>query len=352
MAEVFLWDDSHWGDLPAARDGMSGYTHKLTDGNRYYEDPEYRPAMDAARRLGFPVLGPYHVLHGGVSVTEQARWFVARATALTPWWRDHPLWIWQIDAEPFDYLRRPSVGECNAFGAAIMRESGAPHNSVLGYLAAWSYGTAVRDLVFPFWHASYGSNPAVPYRQAYPGAASTRWIGGGRNADFLQYGSRCIVAGQSTSDASAFRGTLADLARFLRPGTPQPEPPQESDVVFFVIREKGPHKDMAGWYGGGTWQAANNVAELDVWLADAGNGGKPLVEVKHAEIDCNCGALDPATGKPHPPYTGRRIGRSIEDVRAKALAGGAGGTGPVTINVHEGTVTVDTVVGGIDVEPK
>lgn len=217
---TFGMDDSHYGQPLQARDGLDFYTHKLTDGDHFYEDAEYQAGMVAARDLIIPVLGPYHVLHGGVSVDAQALWFVQRADRWTPWWRDWDpdAWIWQIDSEPFSYLRRPSIDEVNAFGDAILRLTGSPHDSVNGYCPAWAYSDAeLRRLRFPWWPSNYGSNPAVPYRQAYPGDNSTRWAGP-IPARFLQYGSRTIIAGQPTSDANAYRGTLAQLRAAIASG--------------------------------------------------------------------------------------------------------------------------------------
>lgn len=318
-ATVFLWDDSHWGDIPTARDGMVGYTHKLTDGLRYYEDPEYRAAMNAVRPMGFTVLGAYHMLHGGVSVTEQARWFVARASVLTPWWRDWPYWVWQIDAEPLAYLTRPSVAECNAFGEAVMAESGAPRNSVLGYLASWSYGSGVQLLQFPFWNSNYGSNPAVPYRQAYPGNDSPRWVGGGRRGDFLQYGSRTIVAGQPTSDASAFAGTLDALKAFLRPTQ------EEDDVAgtwYFQLADLriGRANGCTIEYGG----RDGTTADWDSWRQ------------AHPEYPVLWGQ-DPG------PYDAGVHGRDI----TKAAAGGGDGVNEQQVRL----IAADVVAGSKVVPP-
>lgn len=212
---TFGWDDSHYGEPPRTRDGIDLYTHKLTDGDHYYEDAEYKASMDSARVLGIPILGPYHVLHGRRSIERQALWFVERATKLTPWWQSWPDWTWQIDAESFSYLTTPTIDEVNAFGDEISRLTGTPLTSILGYCPAWVYGDQLTRLRLPWWQSNYGSNPAVPYRQAYPGDASPRWNGPIR-ALMLQYGSRTIIANQPTSDANAYRGTLEQLKTALK----------------------------------------------------------------------------------------------------------------------------------------
>jgi hypothetical protein len=216
MAETtFGWDASHFDAPPAVRDGVDLYTHKLTDGDHFFEDVEFGPAVNAARGLGVPILGPYHVLHGGRSIANQADWLLARADALTPWWRRHDCWIWQADAEPFDYLTAPTIEEINAFGDAVCARAGVPAARFLAYAPAWHYGSSLTRLRYRLWHSSYGSNPVGPYRTVYPGNTSSRW-----NAPvdplLLQYGSKTTIAGQTTCDADAFRGTLDQLRTALR----------------------------------------------------------------------------------------------------------------------------------------
>lgn len=310
---TYGWDDSHYGDIPTARDGIDLYTHKLTDGNRFYEDAEYRPAMEAARALGVPILGPYHVLHGGVSVTEQADWLLARATTLTPWWKTWEYWTWQVDAEPFDYLRRPSIAEVNAFGVAVAERARCPLSSVLGYVAAWSYGTQVQQLRLPFWHANYGTNPVGPYRSVYPGNVSTRWVGGGRRADLLQYGSNTIIAGQPTSDANAFPGSLAQLKAFLRP-----DAEQEEDNMLIRVNEDG-----AVWTvdSARLWRRYIDGPELKQTWA-----GQPLKPVARAEVEAGWWGRDIAgvavKGEGLPPAQMAAVAAAAK-VGAEAGAGGA-----------------------------
>jgi GH25 family lysozyme M1 (1,4-beta-N-acetylmuramidase) len=236
---TFGWDASHYDDPPGARDGIDFYTHKLTDGDHFYLDPEYRAAMDAARAVGIPVLGAYHVLHGQRSLRSQAQWMVERADALTPWWRTWPYWIWQMDCEPFGYNIRPTVAECNAFGHELMAASGRPLHAVEGYLPAWSYGSDVTLLEFPWWQSSYVAGSG-PYRSLYPGDTSSRWTAAGRRADFLQYSSSAVIAGQTTCDANAFVGTLDDLKTFLGMGI-APTPPAQNggNGMYFFGDEVG-----------------------------------------------------------------------------------------------------------------
>jgi len=213
---VYGWDASHYDALPKARDGIDFYTHKTAEGHHYYRDAEYGPALNAARNLGIPVLGTYFVNHPG-SVADQADWWVSIVNADTPWWRTVP-WIWQIDAEKFPYMSRaPSPAEINALGDAICARTGSPASSVIAYAPEWLYGDTLKGLKYRLWASNYGSNPAVPYRQAYPGDSSSRWDAySGKRPIFLQYGSRTTIAGQSTCDANAYRGTLSQLVADLQ----------------------------------------------------------------------------------------------------------------------------------------
>ena len=213
---TYGWDTSHYDDPPTSRDGIDFFSHKLTDGDHYYEDPEYTASMNAMRGLGVEVLGAYHVLHGKQSISNQVDWFIQRATALTPWWHDEPDWFWQLDCEPFTYLVRPTIDECNQAADLLVQRTGRRAQAVWGYLAPWSYGVDVQRFKYPFWNSNYGTNPTGPYRNVYPGNSSSRWIGGGRRADILQYGSNTIIAGQTTCDANAYAGTLDQLKTFIR----------------------------------------------------------------------------------------------------------------------------------------
>ena len=221
---IFGWDASHYDAPPTKRDGISFYTHKCAEGHHFYRDAEYGDAMGKACALGIPILGAYYVNHPG-TVTDQVDWFVSLVRQYTPWWRDYP-WIWQIDAEKFSYMdRAPNLAEINAFGDLICSRTGSPADSVIAYAPKWLYGDKLRGLKYRLWASNYGTNPAVPYRQAYPGDSSARWASySGQQVIVLQYGSATTIGGQTTCDANAHRGTEASLAGLLRP-TPPPPPP-------------------------------------------------------------------------------------------------------------------------------
>jgi hypothetical protein len=217
--QAFLWDTSHHDyprgpmDVAAAKaDGICAVTAKCAEGHHFFQDTMYRTTMDRARAAGMPLLGPYFVNHPG-TVTDQVDWFIALVEQLTPWWRECPGWFWQIDAEQFAYMSRaPNLAEINAFGDLLCSRLQLPATRVVAYAPRWLYGDTLRGLRYELWASAYGTNPAVPYRQAYPGDQSVRWVPySGQSPLLLQYGSQTTIGSQHTCDASAYRGTVAQL---------------------------------------------------------------------------------------------------------------------------------------------
>jgi len=212
---IFGNDSSSHNQPLASRDGLDFYTHKATDGQRWYLDPAYASHMAQARSLGIPVLGSYHVLWGGkADLGAQADWWLETVNRLTPWWRDQVAWIWQCDAEPFGYNTKPTIYQVNTFGDMICSRAQIPAASYLAYAPNWAYGSSLTGLRYRLWQSNYGNNPSGWYKNIYPGDGSTRW-----NAPVsplvLQYGSRATVGGRSPMDANAVRGTLAEFIATL-----------------------------------------------------------------------------------------------------------------------------------------
>lgn len=218
----FGTDRSHYQDLlpTSLAHGLWLLTHKLTDGDHFYEDARYAAGIAQGRALGIPVLGPYHMLHGKKSITRQANWWFERTNALSPWWRSEyatsssRVWVWQADCESFDYFDPPTIGEINAFGDAICALADCPAEQYLPYAPGWHYGAALKGLRYRnYWASGYGPNPAGDYRSAYPGDDSPRWTATVIEALLLQYGSRTNLG-----DANAIRGTFANFLTRLKAG--------------------------------------------------------------------------------------------------------------------------------------
>lgn len=215
---TFGWDASHYDAPPTQRDGIDFYTHKLTDGNRWYEDAEFKQALENARDLGIPILGAYHVLWGNASIEAQAQWYIERLDALTPWWRTLPpgQFILQADAEPFSYNKAPTITQINRWLDLVTAARGIPKEGQ-SYSPVWYYSTSVTALRYDLWQSNYGANPRLHYRQAYPGDSSPRW-NAPKNPLLLQYGSNATIGNQTTCDANAFRGDLKQLIAALGGG--------------------------------------------------------------------------------------------------------------------------------------
>jgi GH25 family lysozyme M1 (1,4-beta-N-acetylmuramidase) len=225
---IFGQDLSHYDwdrgpvDLAAAvRDGISFMTHKVGEG-KTVTDARFDDFWKRARSAKVPLLGAYYVNHPG-DQTVQADRFLALLDAKAPGWRDGPFLL-QVDAEKFSYMpREPSPAECEAFCDRLVQQTGGKFRPVL-YAPKWLYGDRLTGVGYPLWASAYGTNPAVPYRQAYPGDNSSRWAAySGKTPAILQYGSTTRIGTQSTCDANAFRGTLAQLRALVHPQ-------QEDDV--------------------------------------------------------------------------------------------------------------------------
>jgi hypothetical protein len=87
------------------------------------------------------------------------------------------------------------------------------------YAPKWAYGDTLTGLGYPLWASSYvaGSGAAS---SLYPGDTSSRWGGySGQTPTILQFTSSATIAGQTTCDANAYRGTLTDLKALVTGGT-------------------------------------------------------------------------------------------------------------------------------------
>ncbi|HZM83762.1 MAG TPA: GH25 family lysozyme [Candidatus Limnocylindrales bacterium] len=221
---IFGWDGSHYDwdrgpmDLGAAvRDGIVFFTHKATEGGSYV-DPQFAYAMARAKNAGMPLIGAYCVNHKG-DQTPQVDKFIRVLDSGAPFWRNE-LFMVQLDCERWSnkdgvYAYEPSLAEIHAWCDLFVQRTGGRLTPIV-YAPRWVYGDSLRGLRYPLWASDYGSNPAVPYRQAYPGDGSSRWSAySGIMPAVLQFGSRTTIGVQSICDANAFRGTLDQLRALI-----------------------------------------------------------------------------------------------------------------------------------------
>jgi Glycosyl hydrolases family 25 len=211
-------------DLARARgEGISLFTHKSSEGNTYL-DPHFAQAMSRAQQAKFPVLGAYHVLWPENPVSQADDWY-SKVDANASFWRQHPCWIWQIDAELFQNFtpyRQPTVDEINACGDRIVARSGSKPSQVVVYAPEWLYGNSLARLKYRLLWASNYVPGSGGFKQLYPGDGSKRWHDySGITPTILQYTSSATIAGQAPADANAVRvSTESELQQLFLQGDP------------------------------------------------------------------------------------------------------------------------------------
>lgn len=237
---TYGWDASHYDwdrgpvDLAAARaDGIEFFTHKASEGTGY-TDPQFAYAMARARNAGMPLIGAYCVNRRG-DQGPQVDKHIRVLDQCAPFWRTEPFLV-QLDCERWSdkdgvYAWEPSLAEIHAWCDIFMSRTGGRLVPIV-YAPKWVYGdSGLRGLRYPLWASSYGTNPDVHYRQAYPGDGSSRWTAySGVTPTILQFGSRTTIGAQGVCDANAFRGTLDQLRALITgddmgtypPGWPEP----------------------------------------------------------------------------------------------------------------------------------
>lgn len=218
---IFGWDTSHYDydrgsvDLRAAKaDGMVFVTAKIGEGSSN-TDPRFDDTVTRARDAGIEFIGAYYVVHT-TNPAGQADRCIALADQLAPWWCSYPGWFWQGDFEhwPTDF---PPPSACKTFCDRLVERTG---RRVIAYASHGQYGDTLAGLGHPLWNANYGTNPIGHYRELYPGDGSSRWSAYSSQVPvLLQYGSNTRIGTQSTCDANAFRGSVADFRTLINGGS-------------------------------------------------------------------------------------------------------------------------------------
>jgi hypothetical protein len=217
---IFGTDMSHYDQAPAdlgarlVAEGVSFATHQGGGDATDIKLGDWWQSVKGQR--GKLLLGAYWVLYPGSPVTR-ANSFVARLDAACPGWRDGPF-ILQADCEKWndDSSTVPSKANIQAFCDRLRVL--APKLMPIVYAPLWVYGGTLKGLTYPLWASSYvnGSGSAS---QLYPSDISTRWSPySGQSPAILQFTSSATIAGMTTCDANAYRGTLAELTALLAPG--------------------------------------------------------------------------------------------------------------------------------------
>jgi hypothetical protein len=241
---TFGWDASHYdgnlttGNLQGALvEGISFFTHKVAEGIGDTEGTHDDTALQAARNAGIPFVGAYFVPRTLDSKAQVDRWWDLLNVS-EPWWRDG-LSFSQIDLERWSY---DNVSAAKGIDCAKRwrDKTGKP---VLLYASHGQYGDELRGWDGPLWNAHYVSRSAGQFRAMYPG---DNWqptfgpgiVGGwapysGKAPSILQYTSDATIAGLTTCDANAFRGSVTDFAAML--GSQYTPPTQGGLLVDGVL---------------------------------------------------------------------------------------------------------------------
>lgn len=215
------WDASHFdGQLTRAHldraraEGITFFTHKIGEGLQDTEGTHDDTALAAARDAGIPFVGGYLIPRTTATPANQVARWVGLADFGEPWWRDFAGWFWQIDLERWSYDNVPaSVGiDC------AQRLRAATGRAVILYASRGQYGDQLVGWDGPLWNADYRGGPGYPgdgWVVADKGAPAGWAIYSGRVPAILQYTSSATIAGLSTCDANAFRGSLDDFRAMI-----------------------------------------------------------------------------------------------------------------------------------------
>jgi hypothetical protein len=228
---IFGWDASHYDGVlstavltRARQEGIAFFSHKIAEGLYDTEGRYDDTALAAARTAGIEFIGGYLVPRSNASVSSQVDLWLRLADAGESWWRQHPGWFWQIDLERWSY---DNVAASTGIAAAKDIRARTGRWTVL-YASHGQYGDELKSWDGPIWNADYVSSTASGFFAMYPGDNWQPWHsfgrGGwasysGREPTFLQYTDRATIAGLTTCDANAYRGSI-DQLRALITGDP------------------------------------------------------------------------------------------------------------------------------------
>lgn len=217
---IYGWDQSHYdGDITLAImetalvEGIEFVTHKLGEGpNHDDDDPKAAAALLASKNAGIQLIGGYWFCHGSDDPALEARTCVETADRVAPWWRTFPGWFFQADLETSATgLPSPAFSKSFCDALAVLSD-----RTVIAYASHGMYQNRLTGLGHRLWNANYGSEPTGPFEDIYPGDNSPGWDPySGQVPVILQYSSRATIAGRTTCDANAFKGTVADFMTLI-----------------------------------------------------------------------------------------------------------------------------------------
>jgi len=311
-------------------EGIQFASHKATEGTNLV-DPQLAPWMNALRDGGLQVLSTYHWLKPGVDsyIVSQAHFWLDTLDREVPWWRDFPGWFFQADCEVQESGgRAPIFHEIDLFCDTVTDLS---ERTVVAYASAGMYGDKLAGLGHFLWNANYGTNQAGPFKAIYPGDNFRGWNAySGQIPVLLQYSSSGVVAGMTTTDCDAYRGTIQQLLALI--GAPSVTSPSAQDIANAVWAYQIPNTENDSDWGtdpaqGQRTKTAANTALYRVRLATMGDAGYPLALAKQvtdlaAQVTTLQASVDqiPTTATPAAPMSDADVTR-IANATADILYG-------------------------------
>lgn len=225
---IYGWDASHYDQVPdgarVVAEGITFMTHKAGGDANDAELAAWWKELKPQR--GKLLLGAYWVLRRPVNAGTAADAFLARLDSQCPGWRDGPF-ILQLDCEPWNDGVTPAPTKSQILDCADRLAAKMPKLKPIVYAPKWAYQDTLRGLGYPLWASAYVGGVGAA-SVLYPGDSSSRWDAySGQTPAILQFSSSATIAGQTTCDANAYRGTLAQLTALLAPGWKQEEPDME-----------------------------------------------------------------------------------------------------------------------------
>lgn len=233
---IFGWDASHYDQVPdgarVVAEGFSFMTHKAGGDQDDAELGAWWRAMKPYRdRI---LLGAYWIPYPGWA-RARAQAFLDRLDSQCPGWRDGPFLL-QLDCEIWNGnpSTQPGRGDIRA-GCDYLKRA-VPKLTPVVYASKGQYGNSLAGLGYPLWNANYPSSMTGPASAIYAhvgGDSGPGWGAySGQTPALWQFTSSATIAGQTTCDANAYRGTLAALVALVAPGWAVPDMTQDEMLAL------------------------------------------------------------------------------------------------------------------------
>jgi hypothetical protein len=176
----------------------------------------------------------------------------------------------------------PKVADIKAFCDRLVSKTASVYRPIV-YAPKWAYGDTLKGLGYPLWASSYvdgaGTGSAL-YAKA-GGDSSSRWGAySGQVPAILQFTSSATIAGQTTCDANAYRGTIDQLKALVAPG--RTDMSFETDQVPVAYPAKNPANPT--WAGPAALGSARDLAHEARDNAKAANAGVAALKTQVATL--------------------------------------------------------------------